>query len=488
MNRRLALYVDKDFMLAGVKPFDTFTPLTAKGYARIPLYFFVDTAANRIFYGDRYQPDFEDNLPDTYGDFLNIILDEKAQYRVFHYTVPVVELLKVVMDDIRREYLTVLGELTNALDPAARIPVAVSWSDGVGEASRKVFTDYLRRIGYDPDDAVFVPTETLALSLFASNHLTAGVHRKVVVMEAFGDDLHYSLIQCYNAASVERTGAHTYPLLGVDSRVNVIATYTVNYVNARRRLLQHKEELEKEYRRHFRFARGWTRQLDTDSRPFVEVKTDFAVERGVDNKVVLKKDEIEQLVTFQVRHVSQSFELFLERESQRPEDVDKIILLGESLRNSAELRAEVSRFGSDKILMSDDRTEYGILDGIFLRKAYQEKPQSAPVAPAMPDFSQTLPPPAATPAGFDTVIISSQLAAGAQLELGWNDRLIRAMFIGNNRFLIVQHFKSQIITGDQFTIDTLLLGQRPVFRNITRNNQPLGDYTPSGVLNVLKKV
>jgi hypothetical protein len=438
MNRRLALYVDKDFMLAGVKPFDTFTPLTAKGYARIPLYFFVDTAANRIFYGDRYRSDFEDNLPDTYGDFLNTILDEKAQYRVFHYTVPVVELLKVVMDDIRREYLTVLGELTNALDPAARIPVAVSWSDGVGEASRKVFTDYLRRIGYDPEEAVFVPTETLALSLFASNHLTAGVHRKVVVMEAFGDDLHYSLIQCYNAASVERIGAYTYPLLGVDSRVNVIATYTVNYVNTRRRLLQHKE--------------------------------------------------IEQLVTFQVRHVSQSFELFLEREGQRPEDVDKIILLGESLRNSAELRADMSRFGGDKILLSDDRTEYGILDGIFLRKAYQEKPQSAPVAPAMPDLNQTLPPPAATPAGFDSVIISSQLAAGAQLELGWNDRLIRAMFIGNNRFLIVQHFKSQIITGDQFSIDTLLLGQRPVFRNITRNNQPLGDYTPSGVLNVLKKI
>jgi hypothetical protein len=52
----------------------------------------------------------------------------------------------------------------------------------------------------------------------------------------------------------------------------------------------------------------------------------------------------------------------------------------------------------------------------------------------------------------------------------------------------VQHYKSQIITGDQFTIDTFLLGQRPVFRSISRNNQPLGDYTPSGVLNVLKKV
>lgn len=489
MNRRLALYVDKDFMLAGVKPFDTFIPLTAKGYARIPLYFFVDTAANRIFYGDRYRSDFEDNQPDTYGDFLNTILDEKAQYRVFHYTVPVVELLKVVMDDIRREYLTVLGELTNALDPAARIPVSLSWSDGVGEASRKIFADYLRRIGYDPDETAFVSAEVLTLSLFAAGSLLPAVHKKVVVMESFGEDLHYSLIGCYNAASVERIGRHTYPLLGVDSRVNVIATYTVNYVNNRRRLLSTREELDKEYRRHFRFAGEWTRQLDADPRPFVEVKTDFAVERGVDNKVVLKKDEIEQLVTFQVRHVSQSFELFLEREGQRPEEVDKVVLLGESLRNSAELRAEMSRFGSGKLFISDDRTEYGILDGIFLRKEYQEKPQSAPVSPAAHHLDPTiLPAAAAAPAGFETVIIAAQMAVGAQLELGWNDRLIRAVFIGSNRFLITQHHKSQIITGDQFSIDTLLLGQRPVFRNITRNNQPLGDYTPSGVLNVLKKV
>jgi hypothetical protein len=488
MNNRLALYVDKDFMLAGVKPFDTFTPIAVKGYARIPLYFFVDTSANRISYGDKYRADYEDHLPNTYGDFLSSILDEKAQYRVFHYTVPVIELLKVVMDDLRREYLTILGELTSSLDPAAPIPVSISWADGVAEASRSAFAAYLRRIGYNVEEGTLVPVEMLVLSLFAAGSLLPALHKKVVVMEAFGEDLNYSMIACYNAASVERTGRHTYLLLGVDSRVNVIATYTVNYVNTRRRLLSSKEEQEKEYRRHFRFAREWTRLLDADQRPFMEVKTDFAVERGVDNKVVLKKDEIEQLVTFQVRHVSQSFELFLERENQRPEDVDKIVLLGESLRNSDELRREMARFGADKLHVSDARAEYGILDGIFLRKQYQEKPDTAPRSAVTPNLGSTLPPPATAPAGFEQVVISSQLGVGTQLELGWNDRLIRAVFIGNNRFLVVQHYKSQIITGDQFSIDTFLLGQRPVFRNITRNNQPLGDYTPSGVLNVLKKV
>jgi hypothetical protein len=152
----------------------------------------------------------------------------------------------------------------------------------------------------------------------------------------------------------------------------------------------------------------------------------------------------------------------------------------------------MSRFGPDKLLVSDARTEYALLDGIFLRKQYQEKPDTAPKAPiptaAAPGGHTTMPPPAATPTGFEPVLIAAQLPVGAQLELGWNDRLIRAVYIGNNRFLVVQHYKSQIITGDQFTIDTFLLGQRPVFRNITRNNGALGDYTPSGVLNVLKKV
>jgi len=490
MNNRLALYVDNDFMLAGVKPFDTFTPIAAKGQTRIPLYFFVDTSANRIFYGDKYRHDYEDNLPNAYGNFLSSILDEKAQYQVFHYTVPVIELLKVVMDDVRREYLTILGELTNSLNTAARIPVSIAWSDGVGEAARSAFSAYLRKIGYDVDDAAYGPAEMLILSLFAAGSLLPAQHKKAVVMEAFGDDLHYSLVACYNAASVERIGQHTYPLLGVDSRVNVIARYTVDYVNARRRLLLNKAEQEKEYRRHFRFAREWARLLGADPRPFIEVKTDFAVERGVDNKVVLKRDEIDQLVTFQVRQVSQSFELFLERENQRPEDVDKIILLGESLRNSRELQDQLARFGADKLLVTDARSEYALLDGLFLRKQYQEKPNTAPTgAPIL--VSQNLSnaaPPVNSPAGFESVVIAAQLPVGSQLELGWNDRLIRAVCLGNNRFLIVQHYKSQIITGDQFGIDTFLLGQRPVFRNITRNGQPLGDYTPSGVLNVLKKI
>jgi hypothetical protein len=164
--------------------------------------------------------------------------------------------------------------------------------------------------------------------------------------------------------------------------------------------------------------------------------------------------------------------------------VDKIILLGESLRSSAELRQDMSRFGADKLLVSDARTEYALLDGVFLRKQYQEKPDTAPRAPiptaAAPVGHTAGPPPAATPTGFEPVLIAAQLPVGAQLELGWNDRLIRAVYIGNNRFLVVQHYKSQLITGDQFTIDTFLLGQRPVFRNITRNNGPLGDYTPSG--------
>jgi hypothetical protein len=72
----------------------------------------------------------------------------------------------------------------------------------------------------------------LVLSLFAAGTLAPALHKRIVVMEAFGEDLNYSLLQCYNAASVERTGRHTYPMLGVDSRVNVIARYTVDYVNS----------------------------------------------------------------------------------------------------------------------------------------------------------------------------------------------------------------------------------------------------------------
>ncbi len=491
MDRRLALYVDRDFLMAGVKPYDTFTPVNVKGYSRVPLYFFADPAANKIYYGERYRAEFEDGVPNTFGDFLHSILDEKLTYRVFNYTVPVVELLKVVMDDLRREYLTVLGELTQSLDPSAKIPISLAWSDQIGEPSRKVFAEYLRRIGYEVDEVVYQPAEMLTLSLFAAQSLVPSQHKRLVVMEAFNEDLTYSLIQCYNAASVERTAAQTYPLLGVDSRVNVIANYTVNYVNSRRRLLGSKEELEKEYRRHFRLGREWTRQLDAEVRPFMEVKTDFAVERGVENKVVLKKEEIEQLVTFHIRHLSQSFELFLEKEGQRPEDIDKLILIGESLRSSAELRREMERFGTDKLLIADARQEYGMLDGIFLRKQYQEKPESAPKAPVVPQVSpaghvdQATPPP---PAQFEPVLITSQLPVGTQLELGWNDRLMRVLYIGNNSFIVLQHHLSQVVTGDQFTIDTFLLGQKPVFRNVLRTGRSLGDYTPGGPLNVLKKL
>lgn len=448
-------------------------------------FFFVDTSSNRIFYGSRYRQDFEDGAPNTFGNFLQSILDEKLSYRVFQYTVPVVELLKTVMDDVRRQYLSILGELTSSLDPTAPIPVSLVYSDNVSEDSRKAFSTYLQRIGYEIDATPFMPTEMLALSLFESGKLVHPQHKKVLFAEAFNEDLNYSLVQCYNASAMERIAQHTYPLMGVDSRVNVVATYTVNYINNQRRLLQDKEEIDREYKRHFRFAKEWVRQMDSETRPFLDVKSGFAIEKSVDNKVVLKKEEMEQLVAYHVRNLGQTFELFLSNHNHRAEDIDKIVLIGESLANSRELAAEFGRFGAGKILTCDATDEKGILNGVFLRQQYQEKPDSAPRNPDPVAVAAETP---KLPAQFEPVVVTNQLSIGQQLELGWNDRLVRILHVGGSQFVITKHYNSQIITGDQFTIDTLLLGQKPVFKNVMRSGKPLGDYTPGGVLNVLKKV
>lgn len=486
MNQRLVLYIDTDFLMAGVKPFDTFMPVPVRGVVRIPLFFFVDPSSNKIFYGERYRQDYEDGVPNTYGDFVQSITDEKLKYKFFDYTVPVVELLKPVMDDIRRQYLSMLGELTANLNTSAPVPLSLVFSDAVSEASRKAFAAYLQRIGYETDPTVFVPAEMLALSLLAGGQLLPA-HKKIIVAEAFNENLNYSLIQCYNASAVERVAQHSYPFLGVDSRVNVVAKRTVDAINSQRRLLHTKEDIEKEYKRHFRMAKEWVRQMNTDTRPFLDVKSGFAIEKSVENKVILRRDEIEQLVTFHIRDLGQSFELFVGGQNYRPEDIDKIVLIGESLTNSEELKQEWERYGRDKLLRCDATDENGLMNGVFLRKQYQEKPNTVPQPreTAATTVATDAPQP---PAQFEPVIVTAQLNVGQQLELGWNDRVIRALYLGNNMFVITKHYNSQIVTGDQFVIDTLLFGQKPVFRNVTRGGKSLGDYAPSGTLNVLKKV
>ena len=485
MNRRLVIYVDTDFLMAGVKPFDTFIPVTVRDMFQIPLFFFVDTSSNKIFYGERYRQDYEDAQPNTYGNFMQSILDEKLSYQLFQYTVPVVELLKAVMDDLRRQYLSILGELTSSLDPTAPIPVSLIFSDNITDPSRTKISGYLQRIGYELDNTTFLAPEMLSLSLFENGKLSHPAHKKIVVAEAFNENLNYSLIQCYNASAVERIAHHTYPMMGVDSRVSVVATYAVNYVNNQRRLLATKDEIDKETKRHFRMAKEWVRQMDNDPRPFIDVTSTFAIEKSAENKVVLKKEEIEQQVTYHVRNLGQTFDMFLTNNNYRAEDIDKIILLGESLRSSQELKLEFSRFGNQKLIFCDETDEKGILNGVFLRKQYQEKPQSAP-QPLEPTVTNTSTPPPNL--AFETVVVTTQLSIGQQLEIGWNDRMIRALHLGNSLFVVVKHYNSQIITGDQFSIDTLLFGQKPVFKNIMRSGKPLGDYTPSGNLNVLKKV
>ncbi len=483
MNQRLTLYIDTDFLAAGVKPFDTFIPIVVRETFRIPLFFFVDTGSNKIFYGERYRQEYENGVANTFGNFLQSILDERLSYQVFQYTVPVIELLKVIMDDLRRQYLSILGELTPNLDTQAPIPVSLVFSDNVEDASRKAFAAYLQRIGYEIDSTTYTAAELLTLSLFEAHALQPAQHKKIVLAEAFNENLNYSLIQCYNASAVERIAKHTYPMMGVDSRVNVVATYTVNYINNQRRLLLNKEAVEKEYKRHFRLAKEWVRLMDQESRPFVDVKSGFAIENAAENTVVLKKEEIEQLVTYHIRSLGQTFELFLTSNNHRPEDIDKIILIGESLRSSQELTLEFSRFGTAKVLTSDENEEKAILNGVFLREQYKKKPETVPQAIEPTLTSQ--PPP---PLQFEQVVVTSQLTIGQQIEVGWNDRLIRALYIGNNQFIVVKHYNSQIITSDQFVVDTLLFGQKPVFRNIVRGGKPLGDYTPSGPVNVLKKV
>ncbi|MCU0354533.1 MAG: hypothetical protein MUD08_12470 [Cytophagales bacterium] len=497
MNRRLVVYADTDFLMAGVKPFDTFMPVTVRDTTRLPLYFFVDPASNRVFYGERYRQEYADGQPNTYGDLLTGPPDDKRTFVLFGHPVPLVELLKPVMDDIRRQYLTILGELVSHLDTTAPVPLSLVFSDNVPPATRQAVSAYLGTIGYEVDAAAFVPAEMLALSLFGAGKLVPAAHKKVVVAEAFNDNLNYSLVQCYNASAVERIAAHTFPGMGIDSRVSVVARLAVDYINQRRRLLHSKDDIEKEVKRHYRVAQEWLRQLDNDARPFLDVKTDFAIERGGENTVVLRKDEIEQRVTFHVRTLGQSYEQFLGNQNHRPDDVDGLVLLGESLRNSQELRQELARFGTQKLMVCEPTDENGLLNGVFLRKQYQEKPQSVPLPPQsqpsvgqsnvnQPNTSAPTAPPDALP--FEQVVVTTQLTVGQQLEIGWNDRLIRVLFLGNSRFTVVRNHNSQILASDQFDVDTLLLGQRPVFRNVIRNGRSMGDYQPSGPLNVLRKI
>jgi len=358
MNSSLALYVDPEYIAAGVEPYEgKFQLISRRGIKIFPLYFFIDELNNKIDYSIVYKKDFEEGKANYFGNFFDQITDPSKIYKWYKYDSEIINLSLTILDDIKSAYFYIMKsfEEQGQFDESAPIPVNICFSDNISSKAMNFFCDFINKQNY------LIKSNKITMPQLATNYVMDQKRlefkdKKFAILEALGEHLNISVVSIYSEYDKERTNFKSYPSYGIDPRIQVIAQKIVDDINKAEGLLSNSESLKEEYKRHFKLAEELVFKLESERKPYILVETSFKIDLSRKLQTTLSIDEIEHLTSFHIRQISKFFaDYFLPENSLKLDQIDHIILFGNTLNNEL-VKKEMNRFGSNKLIYftSDD--------------------------------------------------------------------------------------------------------------------------------------
>ncbi|GAB4423599.1 MAG: hypothetical protein OHK0039_40280 [Bacteroidia bacterium] len=462
MNKQLALFFDDHALYAAIEPFEGKFKLLGLGQPpKYALFFLVGDLG--IQYGQGFERDVRNGSPGAYGD-LYTLLQRQGSIEVNGYERDYIDLLEPILNDLTDQYDLQIGELSDSIvDKTAPIPVTLAFADAVPADVRPRLTAYLRRfrLAADPEAGRCLPAY-LIRHLLLKRRIPAeqGIYG---VVEALGDTLHLSIVEANGTGNISRKAHQSYPGMGADPRLGALAKYVVDELNRTRHLLDNDTLLQAEYSYQLPYAVQWNEDLAKTRRPHIDIRTYLSAYPDSPGTVTIQKTDIDNLTRTRSRQVSRYFESLTAGQYDM-EKFDRLIVLGDSMNNEFVLEG-FNSLGRDRILVLDSSCVEYVLMG--MHTSGQQVRVEVPVR------------------------IPGDLQPGDTVEFTWDpSRLVRAIYNGGQRFTIIAHQNSKIVTGDSFLLDgELKLGARAIMRNIIRPPMPhpIGDYK-SGEITAFRKL
>lgn len=447
MNRTLALYFADDYLIAGVEPLiNKFYPITKRGLNEFPFYFFIDTINHKIDYSFLYKNEADNQKTNYIGDFLTRIKDKSQTYRWYDYENELVNLLLIILNDIKDSYFSILRSIgsANDIDEKEIIPTVLAFSDDIDAKTQKILCDFLGKHSFEikEKDKTFAE---LVVNQFIIKKNYPTDNKKFAVIEALGYNLNMSVVGVYNKFDRERSQFKSFNDFGQDPRIQVITKKIVDDINKQEGILKNEQAKRKEYIRHTKKAEEIIEKIETSSIPYIEIETNFLNAGNRKLRTIISVDEIEQLTSFHVQQISRFFENhFVNANNYQIEDFEKLFLVGNTLNNEL-VRREFNRFGQDKIIYIPNNELSTILIAMLFPERKVTTKSNAGIATDS-NIYQTV--------DFLTV---SKLAVGQKVKLSNNNSdpakgsvgasVQELKYTGNNKFLVVKSTRS-LTPGD----------------------------------------
>lgn len=469
MNKTLALFFSKQYIIAGIKPYlDKFLILSKSGNNKFYLYFLIDKSNDRIDYSEIYNTD---KRAGVVTDFFEKIEQKNSTYSLHGYDWNYIELLSPILDDIKDVYYQKMSDFDDESQSDIKkqpIPANICFTDNISQKARQQIRNYLEETDIDVLNTDFTLAESLVRAQMYKEPNIGIKDKFFAIAECLGNNLNISIVLTKNIDDFERKEAKTFRNYGADPRVGVVAKLVVNKANSIN-VLHSESEMENEYSRHLKKAENWINELDKTIRPFILVET--ALKPAPENiqSITLDKKEIERLTTAHISQMARFFKDTVKSAGININRLEKIILIGNTMNNRLVLE-EFQRFGEHKIITLSENNVFDVLRGMLFEDEEIVEIQEL------------------------EYIRTSDLKPGVTIEFSWSggsnrpERIVKAVYNGNESFTIISHENSSIKTGDSFKTEALKKDYPAELKNVYRpsENKILGNYNSGNGIIYLK--
>lgn len=335
--KTLSLFVDKWFITVAVNIDGNVMPLSLpNGEDRIWLYFYEDTANNRVIYGKTYENNYRDKKPHYFGDIFPLI--ESNEHYFTRYDNRPEEMREIF------KVSNIFSHLREAVKEEGTINTYISFSTDVSDIARLKFIQEI-------EEANFKVIESVA----RISHLALEESRKrgifteegmYLVLVATNDNMHYALYRFTENLFVRKSES-SLPGFGLDPRKRSLIESVVENINRTTRFLSTSEEYSFEYKRLERFAEDWLKQIINCRSVLLPVTfpdITFAVAPNNPYSVMIRPIDLDQRTECLVDSIVRSIAEYVRSNNIRSHEIKGIVFIGNTFTNTTFSSAINARF------------------------------------------------------------------------------------------------------------------------------------------------
>lgn len=362
MNCTIGLYIDTDYIIAGILLYNKFVVIKSKdGNNRHYLYYFVNPKTYEIDYGEKYKSDYKNGKDNVYGK----IIENGAygsEYKIYEYHKPQIELITEILNFIKASCLNLLGNSDKIPDSSENFTCNICFSAYAEKYKDIIFTMLVKNniqvLNY------LLPVNLsvhLAQFLFYSN---SSIYKNglYLVIETLKENVNLSVVCCKENTGLEMLFFESINGQGADPRVGAVAKIIVNKLNEYFKLLHSEEVIAQEVKQHLLTAKNVLVEFEKTTISYKYIDVELSVQKGVFKKIPVKREEIDLRTKLQANNVISVLKEILLKNNYRLENFDKFIVLGSSFQNSNYL----IEFSENKLVLLSDEDDIKILNGMLI--------------------------------------------------------------------------------------------------------------------------